>query len=106
MLYPKDRVLRIDLNKRAFRFEVMNENWAVMGSKNLKAIALTRIPKGTCQVARPETLDGLVKEAYRVLVKHPLGKKMRDLGSSNQCPCLLNYQAAHCELARWASFLV
>jgi len=55
---------------------------AVMGSKNLKAVTLTQIPKGAYQVARPEAFDGLVKEAYRALVKHPVGKIMRNLGSS------------------------
>ena len=54
---------------------------AVMGSKNLKAIALTGIPKGKFQVAQPEAFDSLVKEAYRALVKHPVGKIMRTLGS-------------------------
>jgi aldehyde:ferredoxin oxidoreductase len=55
---------------------------AVMGSKRLKAIALTHIPKGKYEVARPAEFGEVVKEAYRALVKHPVGKTMKDLGSS------------------------
>jgi aldehyde:ferredoxin oxidoreductase len=55
---------------------------AVMGSKKLKAIALTHIPKGKYEVARPGEFEEVVKEAYRALVKHPVGKIMKDLGSS------------------------
>jgi aldehyde:ferredoxin oxidoreductase len=55
---------------------------AVMGSKRLKAIALTGIPKGRFEVARPGEFDAVVKEAYQALVKHPVGKIMKDLGSS------------------------
>lgn len=55
---------------------------AVMGSKKLKAIVLSRIPKGNYQVARPGEFDRVVKEAYRALVNHPVGKIMKTLGSS------------------------
>ncbi|MBW2058051.1 MAG: aldehyde ferredoxin oxidoreductase family protein [Deltaproteobacteria bacterium] len=55
---------------------------AVMGSKKLKAIALSRIPKGDYQVARSGEFDRVAKEAYRALVEHPVGKIMKTLGSS------------------------
>jgi aldehyde:ferredoxin oxidoreductase len=55
---------------------------AVMGSKKLKALALCDIAKGKSEVARPDEFDEVVKEAYWALVKHPVGKMMKNLGSS------------------------
>jgi aldehyde:ferredoxin oxidoreductase len=55
---------------------------AVMGSKKLKAIALTRIPREKYEVARPDEFNQVVRETYRALVKHPVGKMMKELGSS------------------------
>lgn len=55
---------------------------AVMGSKMLKAIALTGILKPDVKVARPDEFDTVVKESFKVLAKHPFSKVFRDLGSS------------------------
>jgi len=54
---------------------------AVMGSKRLKGIALTGIPKGEFQVAWKEKFDAVVKEAYKALKEHPVSKIMHDQGS-------------------------
>ena len=55
---------------------------AVMGSKKLKAIALTHVPKPEMKTARPEDFDAAVKDSFRALAKHPFSKSFRDLGSS------------------------
>ncbi len=53
-----------------------------MGSKMLKAIALTGISKPDVKVARPDEFDKVVKESFKVLATHPLSRAFRDLGSS------------------------
>ncbi|MBW2619448.1 MAG: aldehyde ferredoxin oxidoreductase, partial [Deltaproteobacteria bacterium] len=55
---------------------------AVMGSKKLKAIALTNTPKPAYEVARPDDFDAAVKECFKVLAKHPFSKVFKNLGSS------------------------
>jgi aldehyde:ferredoxin oxidoreductase len=53
-----------------------------MGSKKLKAITLTGIPRYRYEVAQPSEFDKVVKEAYQALLKNPTLKILRDLGSS------------------------
>jgi aldehyde:ferredoxin oxidoreductase len=54
---------------------------AVMGSKKLKGIALTGIPRGKFRVAWPDKFSEEVKKAYKALKQHPVSKVMRDQGS-------------------------
>jgi aldehyde:ferredoxin oxidoreductase len=55
---------------------------AVMGSKKLKAIALTDIPKAKFSVAEPKVFEEAVKEAHHALPQHPMVKALNDLGTS------------------------
>lgn len=53
---------------------------AVMGSKNLKAIAVRGT--GNLSVAKPEELQGLVEEAYQDFAQNPKAKVRRAVGTS------------------------